>query len=100
MPQHDQYDVILIGSGAGGGTLAHRLAPSGKHILILERGQYLSREKENWDSKEVFVNGRYDTAENWLDNKGKEFQPGQHYFVGGNTKFYGAVLLRMRRRVA
>ncbi|MCH9016656.1 MAG: GMC family oxidoreductase [Chloroflexi bacterium] len=97
MAQQNQYDVIIIGSGAGGGTLAYRLAPSGKRVLILERGGYLSREKENWDSKEVFVEGRYNNAENWLDGKGKEFQPGQHYFVGGNTKFYGAVLLRMRR---
>ena len=70
MVQQNQYDVIIIGSGAGGGTLAYRLAPSGKRILILERGEYLSREKENWDSKEVFVNGRYDNAENWLDAKG------------------------------
>ncbi len=95
--QQNQYDVIIVGSGAGGGTLAYRLAPSGKRILILERGGFLDREKEYWDSKEVFVNGRYNNAENWLDSKGKEFQPGQHYFVGGNTKFYGAVLLRMRR---
>ena len=95
--RQNQYDIIIIGSGAGGGTLAYRLAPSGKRVLILERGGYLRREKENWDSKEVFVNGRYNNAENWLDGKGKEFQPGQHYFVGGNTKFYGAVLLRMRQ---
>lgn len=97
MVQQSQYDVIIIGSGAGGGTLAYKLAPSGKRILILERGGYLSREKENWDSGEVFVKGRYNNAENWLDSGGNEFQPGQHYFVGGNTKFYGAVLLRMRR---
>ena len=95
--RQNQYDIIIIGSGAGGGTLAYRLAPSGKRVLILERGGYLRREKENWDSKEVFVNGRYNNAENWLDGKGREFQPGQHYFVGGNTKFYGAVLLRMRQ---
>ena len=97
MAQQNNYDIIIIGSGAGGGTLAYRLAPSGKRVLILERGGFLNREKENWDSKEVFVNGRYNNAENRLDGKGKEFQPGQHYFVGGNTKFYGAVLLRMRR---
>ena len=97
MVQQNQYDVIIIGSGAGGGTLAYRLAPSGKRVLILERGGFLRREKENWDSNEVFVKGRYNNAENWLDGRGKEFQPGQHYFVGGNTKFYGAVLLRMRR---
>ena len=97
MAQQNQYDVIIIGSGAGGGTLAYRLASTGKRILVLERGDFLPREKENWDSREVFVKGRYNNAETWLNGKGKEFQPGQHYFVGGNTKFYGAVLLRMRR---
>jgi choline dehydrogenase-like flavoprotein len=91
------YDVMIIGSGAGGGTLAYRLAPSGKSVLIIERGDYLPREKENWDPAEVFIRGRYDNAEEWLDKDGKEFQPGQHYFVGGNTKVYGAVLFRMRR---
>lgn len=94
-PNH-HYDVIIIGSGAGGGTLAHRLAPSGKKILIIERGSYLPREKENWESKEVFLTGRYNTSEKWFDKKGKEFTPGTHYFVGGNTKMYGAALLRMR----
>ncbi len=92
-----RYDVIIIGSGAGGGTLAYRLAPSGKSVLIIERGDYLPREKENWDPVEVFVRGRYDNAEAWLDKDSKEFHPGQHYFVGGNTKVYGAVLFRMRR---
>ena len=55
----DAYDVIIIGTGAGGGTLAHKLAPSGKKILLLERGGYLPREPENWDSREVFRNERY-----------------------------------------
>ncbi len=93
-----RYDLIIIGSGAGGGTLAHKLAPSGKSILILERGEFLPREKENWLSKEVFVKARYTANEHWLDKNGREFRPGTHYFVGGNTKFYGAALLRMRER--
>jgi choline dehydrogenase-like flavoprotein len=95
----DHYDVIIIGTGAGGGTLAHKLAPSGKRILMLERGGYLPREPENWDSKEVFLKERYlaDT-ERWIDKDGEEFHPHQHYFVGGNTKFYGAILFRLRER--
>src|SRR3712207_347657 len=92
------YDVIIIGTGAGGGTLAHRLAPSGKRILVLERGPYLRRELENWDSEQVVLNERYATPERWLDRDGNEFRPHQQYFVGGNTKFYGAVLFRMRER--
>ncbi len=92
------YDIIIIGTGAGGGTLARKLAPSGKSILILERGNYIPKEKENWDTKEVFLNARYKAKEGWVDHKGKEFHPGIHYCVGGNTKVYGAALLRMREK--
>lgn len=90
------YDVIIIGSGAGGGTLAWSLAPSGKKILLLERGDYVPREKQNWDSHAVAVENRYHIAEAWRDQAGAEFHPGAHYCVGGNTKFYGAALIRMR----
>ncbi|WP_111307303.1 GMC oxidoreductase [Confluentibacter sediminis] len=89
-------DIIIIGSGAGGATIAYKLADSGKKILILERGDYIPIEKENWDSEEVFVKNRYTTKEKWLDKNDKEFGPGQHYNVGGNTKLYGAALFRMR----
>ena len=94
----DHYDVIIIGTGAGGGTLAHRLAPTGKRILLLERGGYLPREPENWDSKEVFLKERYLSGEEWIDKDGNAFRPHQQYFVGGNTKFYGAILFRLRER--
>ncbi len=90
------FDIIIIGSGAGGATIAYKLADSGKKILILERGDYIPIEKENWDSEEVFVKNRYTTREKWFDKDDKEFSPGQHYNVGGNTKLYGAALFRMR----
>lgn len=93
----NSYDVIIIGTGAGGGTLAHRLAPSGARILLLERGEYLRREKANWDPEAVFGDARYKADETWFDGDGNEFHPGIHYYVGGNTKLYGAALLRMRR---
>ena len=96
MSSDGRYDVIIIGSGAGGGTLARHLAPSGKRILILERGDWLPRETENWDSKEVFVDNRYVPKETWYDDKDKPFQPGIHYAVGGATKMYGAALYRLR----
>ncbi|HEY9378024.1 MAG TPA: GMC family oxidoreductase [Jiangellaceae bacterium] len=92
----DEYDVIIVGSGAGGGTLAHRLAPSGKRVLILERGDWLPREIENWDPTAVFVENRYVSADTWYDENGQPFQPQIHYFVGGATKFYGAALYRLR----
>lgn len=92
------YDVIIIGSGAGGGTLARELAASGKSILILERGGWLPREQENWDATEVFVKNRYVPQETWYDKNGKAFQPGQHYWVGGATKLYGAALYRLREQ--
>ncbi|MBW6479656.1 MAG: GMC family oxidoreductase [Bacteroidales bacterium] len=92
------FDIIIIGTGAGGGTLARKLAPTGKEILILERGDFIPREKENWDTEEVFLKSRYKAKENWTDKAGKTFHPGIHYCVGGNTKVYGAALLRMRKR--
>lgn len=94
MPSH--YDVIIIGTGPGGGTLAYKLAPSGKKILLLERGDYLPREKDNWNSKTVFIENRYKAKETWKDKNGGTFHPGIHYNVGGNSKVYGAALLRMR----
>ena len=92
----EEFDFIIIGTGAGGGTLAYRLASSGKRILILERGDFLPKEKENWDPYEVFTRGRYRTKEQWLDADDSPFEPFTHYCVGGNTKMYGAALLRMR----
>ncbi|MFI8287878.1 GMC oxidoreductase [Streptomyces sp. NPDC085614] len=90
------YDVIIIGTGAGGGSLAHRLAPSGKRVLLIERGGHLPRERDNWDSTAVFVKGKYRAPEFWLDKNGAEFPPEVNYYVGGNTKFYGAALFRLR----
>ncbi len=92
------YDVIIIGSGAGGGTLARHLAPSGKSILILERGGWLKREPENWDAEEVFQKNRYVAHDPWSDPNGKHFQPGAFYHVGGATKMYGAALFRLREK--
>ncbi len=92
------FDVIVIGSGAGGATLAQRLAPTGKSILILERGEHLPREAENWSPRSVFVDHRYRTHEQWWDKAGKPFTPNTHYWVGGNTTFYGAALMRLRNR--
>ena len=90
------YDVIIIGSGAGGGTLTHRLAASGKKILLLERGDYVKREPENWSTRAVNLEGRYNTKEVWRDGDGEELHPHTNYFVGGNTKFYGSALFRFR----
>jgi choline dehydrogenase-like flavoprotein len=92
----EHYDVIIVGTGAGGGTLAHTLAPSGKRILLLERGNFLPREPDNWDAQAVFVDGRYISKDTWYDADGKPFQPQVHYFVGGATKLYGAALYRLR----
>src|SRR5215471_4206022 len=93
---NEHYDVIIVGSGAGGGTLAHTLAGSGKSILLLERGDFLTRETDNWDPKPVFVDGKYISKDTWYDGEGKPFQPQVHYFVGGATKLYGAALYRLR----
>jgi choline dehydrogenase-like flavoprotein len=91
------YDVIIIGTGAGGGTLAQHLAPSGKRILLVERGDYVPREKDNWSSRAVNLEGKYQTKELWRDAEGNDLHPHTNYWVGGNTKFYGAALFRLRR---
>ncbi len=93
---NQRYDVIIIGTGAGGGTLALQLARAGKKLLILERGPFLPQEKLNWDTSAVFLDNRYHTKETWRDKDGKDLHPQQAYFVGGQTKVYGAALFRMR----
>ena len=98
MAMDNHYDVIIIGSGAGGGTLTHKLAPTGKKILLLERGDYVPREKDNWNPRAVNLEGKYQTKETWHDKDGGELHPHTNYYVGGNTKFYGAALFRLRRQ--
>lgn len=90
------YDIIIIGTGAGGGTITRTLAHTGLRILILERGEYIPRERENWDEKAVCIDKRYQAKETWYDKNDQPFQPYTHYCVGGNTKMYGAALLRLR----
>ena len=92
-----RYDVIIIGSGAGGGTLAQALSGTGARTLILERGDFVPREEDNWNPEAVWKHLRYRINEHWLDENGREFRPYTHYCVGGNTKFWGSVLYRLRR---
>lgn len=93
----DAYDLIIIGTGAGGGTMLHALARSGARILVLERGEAVARDDFNWDPAVVWKELRYRTTETWLDERGEPFVPYMHYGVGGNTKFWGSVLIRLRR---
>src|SRR5579884_1293293 len=97
MPYENHFDVIIIGTGAGGGTLAYALAPSGKRILLLERGDYVPREKDNWNPRAVNVEAKYNTKEVWHDKNGNPLHPHTNYYVGGNTKVYGAALFRLRK---
>jgi choline dehydrogenase-like flavoprotein len=92
----NHYDIIIIGTGSGGSTIAYKLAATGKRILILERGGFIPKEKENWDPHEVVTKGRYRPNEEWYDQDDKPFKPFIHYNVGGNSKMYGAALFRFR----
>jgi choline dehydrogenase-like flavoprotein len=92
-----RYDIVVIGSGAGGGTMAQALAEGSARVLVLERGDFVPREAENWSPEAVWKHLRYRSTERWLDDRGEEFLPYTHYCVGGNTKFWGSVLYRLRR---
>jgi choline dehydrogenase-like flavoprotein len=96
LPDQAQFDVIIIGTGAGGGTLGYALASTGKKILLLERGDYVRREIANWSPRAVNVEAKYQTKEVWRDGEGNPLHPHTNYCVGGNTKFYGAALFRLR----
>ncbi|WP_138472390.1 GMC oxidoreductase [Poseidonocella sp. HB161398] len=91
------YDVIIVGSGVGGGAMANRLAATGARVLVIERGTYLPREADNWSVKAVFHEKKYTTAETWRDRSGKAFNPSTFYYVGGNSKFFGAATVRFRK---
>lgn len=91
------YDVIIVGAGVGGGALANRLAESGRSILMIERGPRLPREDDNWSVDAVFHKKKYATKEEWRDKDGQLFNPSTYYYVGGNSKFFGAATLRFRR---
>ena len=92
-----RFDIVIIGSGAGGGTIARALSETSARILVVERGGYVPQEEENWNPDAVWKKLRYQTDERWLDRDGREFRPYTHYNVGGNTKFWGSVLYRLRR---
>jgi len=96
MSAHD-FDLVIIGTGAGGGTMLHALAPTGARILVVERGEAVPREARNWDPATVWKDLRYRTTETWTDERGEPFTPYMHYGIGGNTKFWGSVLIRLRR---
>ena len=93
----ETFDIIIIGSGAGGGTMAHALASTSARILVLERGDRIPQEAQNWDPEAVWKDLRYRTTERWRDRRGQTFRPYTHFCVGGNTKFWGSVLYRLRR---
>jgi choline dehydrogenase-like flavoprotein len=94
---HTHYDVIIIGSGAGGGTMARALAGTSARVLLIERGGHVPQELDNWSPDAVWKRLKYRTNEQWLDETGAPFRPYTHYNVGGNTKFWGSVLYRLRR---
>ncbi len=91
------YDVVIVGSGVGGGSVAFELAGSAARVLILERGTALPREPQNWDPEAVFCERRYHARETWYADD-RPFRPGMFYFVGGNTKFYGTAMFRLRAK--
>jgi choline dehydrogenase-like flavoprotein len=95
--QRSEYDVVIVGSGMGGATLAYALKDVGASVLVVERGDFLPQEHRNWSPDDVFGKQVYKNAEQWFDPDGVAFDPGTYYYVGGNTKLYGSSLVRFRR---
>ena len=93
----ERYDVIIVGSGAGGAAAAYQLAKAGKRVLVLEKGDHLPRDGSTLDVKQVFKDGLFKNQDLWVDGQNKMFVPGEYYNVGGKTKWYGAALLRFAR---
>jgi len=93
-----ETSVAIVGSGMGGATTAYGLAQAGIDCLVIERGDFVKKEDANWSAREIFINQRYKPNEKWIDHKGREFTPGVHYLVGGNTKVYGSSLPRFREQ--
>lgn len=91
------YDVVILGAGVGGGAMANRLSATGARVLMIERGNYLPREADNWSVKAVFHTRKYTAKETWRDKDGKGFNPSTFYYVGGNSKFFGAATVRFRK---
>ena len=91
-----QPDIVIIGSGIGGSTMAAALAPTGARIIILEAGDHLPDRPENRDQRAIFQRGHFRPKEMWYEADGTAFNPGNYYHPGGNSKFYGAVLIRYR----
>jgi len=92
-----QPDIVIIGSGIGGATIASALAGSGADILILEAGGHIEDRPENRDQRAIFQRGHFRPKELWYETDGTGFNPGNYYNVGGNSKFFGAVMVRYRR---
>ena len=92
----ESYDVVIVGAGVGGGAMANRLAQAGASVLVIERGNYLPREADNWSVKAVFHDKKYTAKETWRDREGQPFNPSTYYYVGGNSKFFGAATVRFR----
>ena len=90
------WDVIVIGAGMGGSAFVSRFVGSGMHVLVLERGNFVRPEKENWDPVEVFERGRYESDIEWKTAEGRKFHPRVYFNVGGSSKFFGGTAFRFR----
>lgn len=93
-PALQDWDAIIVGSGAGGAAAAWRLSRAGLRVLVLEKGARLPRDGSTLDVARVITRGEFQAREPWIDGAGRPLVPEEHYNVGGKTRWYGAALLR------
>jgi choline dehydrogenase-like flavoprotein len=92
-----EYDAIIIGSGFGGACVAYPLLRAGWRVLMIERGEWLTRGPENWRPEAVCdLSRQYDSSTPYHVTGEQRRQAGSVHCVGGASVFYGGVSLRYR----
>jgi choline dehydrogenase-like flavoprotein len=95
-PLARDFDVVIVGSGAGGSAAAYSLVRAGLRVALVEKGVRLPRDGSTLDVQRVVHDGEFRSHEEWRDRHGRALVPEEYFNLGGKTKWYGAALARFR----